>query len=113
MLDTARWQARADAHAARADALTAGHRARRSRHEKHAVEDFLFEYYPATPAQLRRWHPGAGVTLAPGPDGPAPQGSWRWYRTADDGTVDLVGVCACGIFSAGSRPASCSPASWC
>nr|WP_255366646.1 3-methyladenine DNA glycosylase [Cellulomonas sp. KH9] len=89
VLDAARWRARAEAHAARADALTAGHRARRSRHEKHAVEDFLFEYYPATPGQLRRWHPGAGVALAPGPDGPAPQGAWRWYRTDDDGTVRL------------------------
>nr|WP_307859597.1 MULTISPECIES: 3-methyladenine DNA glycosylase [Cellulomonas] len=89
VLDAARWRARADAHAARADELTAGHRARRSRHEKHAIEDFLFEYYPATPGQLRRWHPGAGVALAPGPDGPAPQGAWRWYRTDDDGTVGL------------------------
>nr|WP_240696402.1 3-methyladenine DNA glycosylase [Cellulomonas sp. HD19AZ1] len=89
MLDAAAWSSLVDAHAARADAATAGHRARRSRHEKHAVEDFLFEYYPATPGQLRRWHPGAGVALAPGPDGPAPHGAWRWYRTADDGTVTL------------------------
>jgi hypothetical protein len=27
------------------------------------VEDFLFEYYPYRPAQLRRWHPGVGVVL--------------------------------------------------
>ncbi len=89
VLDAATWRALAGAHADRADALTAGHRERRSRHERHAVEDFLFEYYPATPGQLRRWHPGAGVSLAQGPDGPAPHGSWRWYRTADDGTVTL------------------------
>lgn len=89
VLDAATWSSRSDAHAARADAATAGHRARRSRHEKHAVEDFLFEYYPATPGQLRRWHPGAGVALAPGADGPAPHAAWRWYRTADDGTVAL------------------------
>src|SRR5699024_10434311 len=25
---------------------------------KHAVEDFLFTYYPFSPARLRRWHPG-------------------------------------------------------
>lgn len=30
------------AHEARADALTAAHRERRARGEKHAVEDFLF-----------------------------------------------------------------------
>jgi len=88
LLSPAVWRARADAHAARADALTADHRERRSRHEKHAVEDFLFEYYPAAPGQLRRWHPGAGVALAPG-DGPAPHASWRWYEAADDGTVTL------------------------
>ncbi|MCC2334770.1 3-methyladenine DNA glycosylase [Cellulomonas wangsupingiae] len=89
VLDAATWTARAAAHAERADAATAGHRARRSRHEKHVVEDFLFEYYPASPAQLRRWHPGAGVALAPGPDGPAPHAAWRWYRTDGDGTVRL------------------------
>ena len=89
VLDAATWSERAAAHAERADALTAAHRARRSRHEKHAIEDFLFEYYPATPAQLRRWHPGAGVALAAGADGPAPHAAWRWYRTGDDGTVTL------------------------
>ena len=89
VLDAATWTARAAAHAERVDAATAGHRARRSRHEKHPIEDFLFEYYPASPAQLRRWHPGAGVALAPGPDGPAPHGAWRWYLTDDDGTARL------------------------
>ena len=89
VLPAEEWVRRAGAHGARADAMTAGHRERRSRHEKHAIEDFLFEYYPASPAQLRRWHPGAGVALAPGTDGPAPHGAWRWYRTDDDGTVTL------------------------
>lgn len=83
------WTALARAHADRADALTAGHRARRERGERHAVEDFLFEYYPAKPAQLRRWHPGAGVRLAPGADDPVPHATWRWYRTAPDGAVTL------------------------
>ncbi|MDN5821637.1 MAG: 3-methyladenine DNA glycosylase [Brachybacterium sp.] len=46
------------AHEERADALTASHRARRARGEKHAVEDFLFTYYPFSAARLRRWHPG-------------------------------------------------------
>ncbi|QCB94193.1 3-methyladenine DNA glycosylase [Cellulomonas shaoxiangyii] len=89
VLPPATWRAAADAHAARADALTAGHRARRSRHERHAIEDFLYEYYPTRPAQLRRWHPGVGVALAPDADGPAPHTAWRWYRTGDDGTVTL------------------------
>ncbi|GIG40127.1 hypothetical protein Cph01nite_18890 [Cellulomonas phragmiteti] len=89
VLDAATWSARAAAHAEHADRLTAGHRARRSRHERHAIEDFLFEYYPASPAQLRRWHPGAGIALAAGADGPAPHAGWKWYATADDGTVGL------------------------
>lgn len=49
------------AHERRADALTAAHRARRARGEKHAVEDFLFTYYPFSAARLRRWHPGGEV----------------------------------------------------
>nr|WP_213283229.1 3-methyladenine DNA glycosylase [Cellulomonas hominis] len=88
LLDEATWRARSAGHAARADALTAGHRERRARGERHAVEDFLFEYYPAKPAQLRRWHPGAGATLSPGAE-PPPHAAWRWYRTAADGTVAL------------------------
>jgi hypothetical protein len=96
VLDAATWQARAAEHAARADALTAGHRDRRARGEKHAIEDFLFEYYPAKPAQLRRWHPGAGLALADAAE--APHAGWRWYRAdpADpagtDGTVGTVGL---------------------
>src|SRR6218665_3426434 len=86
VLDLATWQTLADAHAARADAFTAGRRERRSRHEKHAIEDFLFEYYPVSPSALRRWHPGAGVALAPGP---VPHAGWRWHATRDDGSVSL------------------------
>ncbi len=86
VLDLSTWRSLADEHAERADAFTAGRRARRSRHEKHAIEDFLFEYYPVTPAALRRWHPGAGVALAPGP---VPHADWRWYVTDPDGLVGL------------------------
>jgi len=32
------------------------------------VHDFLFTYYSHRPAQLRRWHPGFGVTLADAPE---------------------------------------------
>jgi hypothetical protein len=83
------WTGLARAHAERADALTAGHRARRAAGTRHPVEDFLYDYYSARPAQLRRWHPGPGVVLEPGADGPAPHASWRWYATGDDGAVTL------------------------
>jgi hypothetical protein len=58
------WQARRAAHEARVDGWLAPHLARRREGVKHPVEDFLFTYYSHRPAQLRRWHPGAGVTLA-------------------------------------------------
>ncbi|WP_225753781.1 3-methyladenine DNA glycosylase [Actinotalea sp. Marseille-Q4924] len=88
-LTPTQWRRHADEHAAHADALTAAHRARRATGEKHPVEDFLYEYYALKPAALRRWHPGAGVRLAPGPDGPAPHAAWRWYTTDDDHAVGL------------------------
>ncbi|MFD0818692.1 3-methyladenine DNA glycosylase, partial [Micromonospora zhanjiangensis] len=40
-------------------------------------------------AVLRRWHPGVGLALAPGPDGPAAHRRWRWYATDADGVVRL------------------------
>jgi hypothetical protein len=79
-LTRAEWAVAAEAHADRADALTAAHRARASRAEKHPVEDFLFTYYSYKPAILRRWHPGPGVLLENAPE----RAGWRWYRAEDD-----------------------------
>ena len=77
VLAAAVWGDLEQAHAARADALTAAHRARAARGEKHPVEDFLFTYYSYKPAVLRRWHPGEGVVLA---DASAtPRAQWRGY----------------------------------
>ncbi len=91
------WRARADAHAARADALTAGHRARKARGEAHPVEDFLYTYYPTRPSRLRRWHPGAGVVLA----GADERAGWRHYTARGDGVrVDhetLLGERTAGV----------------
>ena len=36
---------------------------RRSRHESHPVDDFLFEYYPISTNKLLTWHPGFGSAL--------------------------------------------------
>lgn len=36
---------------------------RRSRHESHPVDDFLFEYYPISTNKLLNWHPGFGFDL--------------------------------------------------
>lgn len=76
---------REKAHQERADALTAEHRYRAARGEKHPVWDFLFTYYAYKPAQLRRWHPGARVELADAPE----RVEWRWYGpgATDDSVV--------------------------
>lgn len=80
------WRGAAAAHEKRIDQLTAAHRARQARGEKHPVEDFLFTYYPTRPGRLRRWHPGFGVALldAEGEYGPP------WYRTVRVGTRDFT-----------------------
>ncbi|WP_420811759.1 3-methyladenine DNA glycosylase [Micromonospora endophytica] len=83
----ARWRALLAAHEERADSLTAAHRARRATGERHAIDDFLYDYYGTRPSALRRWHPGVGAALVPAPDGPAPHRQWRWYATDADGLV--------------------------
>lgn len=80
VLEQERWTALARGHAARADALTAGHRDRAARGETHPVEDFLFTYYDAGPNVLRRWHPGAGVVLTG--DASRERLGWAGYREA-------------------------------
>ena len=83
------WRRLEREHRERADGLTAAHRHRRQRGETHAIEDFLFTYYSFSPAELRRWHPGAGVTLA---GAAAERTDWRYYAEAEDGdgTLDLA-----------------------
>jgi hypothetical protein len=89
VLPSVAWIPLARAHAERADEMTSGHRARRSAGEKHAIEDFLYDYYGTRPAQLRRWHPGVGTGLSPAPDGLPEQSGWKFYMTRADGVVTL------------------------
>jgi hypothetical protein len=117
VLRSEEWLPLANAHAARADALTAVWRAARDAGRKHAIEDFLFTYYPTRITHLRRWHPGAGVALAlpdggagalepsvPAPGAPEPgaadpedRRTWRWHTTVprdaaadDSGAAQIV-----------------------
>lgn len=84
-----RWQARRAAHVQRVDAWLTPHLQRRRTGAKHPVEDFLFTYYSHRPAQLRRWHPGAGVVL----DGAHPAEFGRDYTTSPAGlTLDTDAV---------------------
>ncbi|WP_291477405.1 3-methyladenine DNA glycosylase [Corynebacterium sp.] len=80
------WRSHQREHRRAVDELTAGHRARRSRGERHPVWDFMFTYYPVTPGKLGRWNPGAAVSLvADDGDRPGTTGSLR--EVADrDGT---------------------------
>ena len=57
------WQERARKHQARVSEWIDPVLDRRSRHARHPVYDFLFEYYSFRPAQLLRWSPGPDVTL--------------------------------------------------
>src|SRR4051794_26825295 len=88
-LPSVAWIPLARAHAERADEMTDGHRARRANGEKHAIEDFLYDYYGTRPTLLRRWHPGIGTGLAPAPSGVAEHASWKFYMTYPDGVVTL------------------------
>lgn len=81
-MDDAQWRERSAAHEARVDAATSAHLARRQDHRTHPVEDFLFTYYSFKPAQLRRWHPGAGTALTGA--GRAPHRDWRFYAVEGD-----------------------------
>lgn len=73
------WLPRATAHREAVQALTAERRERKSRGQKHPVDDFLFEYYRYRPNDLARWHPGLGVALEQAPE----HAAWRGYITAD------------------------------
>ena len=47
VLSAEQWRAQQRSHVETVDALTAAHRARRSRGERHPVWDFMFTYCPA------------------------------------------------------------------
>lgn len=88
VLATDQWRPRAKAHERRADALTSARRERAGRGERHAVDDFMYEYYPMRPSLLRRWHPGVGIGLLDAPQ----LATRKFYRT--EGRVTSVDAAA-------------------
>lgn len=72
------WTRRERAHRHRVSRWTEPFLDRRSRGDKHPVEDFLFTYYTLSPAQFTRWHPGPGVVLLDAPE----RADWKFYRPA-------------------------------
>lgn len=77
VLPPGQWRQAAEAHRAAAEQRTAAHRERRARGQAHPVWDFLFTYYPFSPAKLAQWHPGAGVALLEAPE----YADRKFYRT--------------------------------
>ncbi len=67
-LSAEEWRSRSQAHAARAARFTRPYRERRSRGDVHPVYDFLFQYYPYSPAKLEAWHPAPDEALVDDPD---------------------------------------------
>ena len=73
------WEERALKHQARVSEWINPVLERRSRHARHPVYDFLFEYYSFRPAQLLRWSPGPGIILE-GADRTDGAGVWESVR---------------------------------
>jgi hypothetical protein len=61
------WHARAASHLECVQQWTLPYKERRSRHEKHPVHDFLFQYYMYSPGKLEAWHPAPLESLADSP----------------------------------------------
>ncbi len=81
------WLQRRDRHQTRVTKLLGPYLQRRAEGKCNPVIDFLFTYYNLTPGQLRRWHPGFGVTLT-GPESGEYQNRRGYSRTALGVAVD-------------------------
>ncbi len=88
VLSRADWEPRALAHERRAARYADPFVARRHRGAEHPVEDFLFTYYTLKPAQLKRWHPGAGVVLLDA----AGRAGERFYRPLTGSELAPLGL---------------------
>lgn len=83
----AEWQARAEAHYARATQYTHPAKARRDRAQPHPIADFLFNYYPFSFGFLEKWHPGIGISLETTPKLPEHLRN-QWYAVGETTQLD-------------------------
>ncbi|HMP74003.1 MAG TPA: 3-methyladenine DNA glycosylase [Kiritimatiellia bacterium] len=67
ILSQPEWTHQRNRHHQRLRPVVEPHLHRSSHKIRHPVIDFLFTYYPFSPAQLMRWTPGLGVALAGNP----------------------------------------------
>jgi hypothetical protein len=63
LLPTEVWHKLRDEHKVKVMPWITPRLERRSRHESHPVDDFLFEYYPISTNKLLTWHAGFGISL--------------------------------------------------
>src|SRR5277367_5999485 len=85
VLTPVEWLPRRDRHRSRVTALLGGYLRQRGEGRSNPVIDFLFTYYNLTAGQLRRWHPGFGVTLT-GPES-HDYANLRGYGQTDSGVT--------------------------
>ncbi|WP_309124843.1 3-methyladenine DNA glycosylase [Kocuria sp.] len=88
VLARGQWAPRAHAHEQRAARYADPFVQRRHHGRKHPVEDFLFTYYTLKPAQLKRWHPGAGVVLLDA----AERAAEKFYRPLRADELSALGL---------------------
>lgn len=78
------WWPAAQNHERAARSRSAAHEERRRRGQRHALEDFLWEYYPLRPGRFATWHPGfvngePQALLSPFASGMDDADAVRWY----------------------------------
>ncbi|MBU6279841.1 MAG: 3-methyladenine DNA glycosylase [Actinomycetales bacterium] len=83
------WRARASSHEARVAPWVNNRLERRARGARHAVYDFLFDYYPYSPSKLKNWHPGFGVILQ-GAASAAPYAQSPYRKVPGGVTADIT-----------------------
>lgn len=86
VLVEAQWRPLARAHEDVVRGWTQPRLERRRRGERHPVDDFLWDYYRLSPAQLALWHPGDDVILT----GDPPVSDTRHYRHQDGGWAAVL-----------------------
>jgi hypothetical protein len=80
------WNHHQQAHRERAERWTLARKQRKVTGEREPVLDFLFEYYPYSPAKLEQWFPGFGWDIEVNEDFNAEHSAF--IRTGDAFTID-------------------------
>jgi hypothetical protein len=88
VISFAEWEIQQLVHRSRAEQWTLPHRKRKLSNEREPVMDFLFEYYPYSPAKLEQWFPGCGWDIEVADDLEFTHGAF--IRSGNTFTLDPV-----------------------